>query len=379
MSTSSEYTSTRSPGWSSPSLPKRRREGLPRASAHSHTDFSLRDARQLVNDLFEPNLAIYWTDFLLSIGLGLAALLVLRRAPLNWAAWLGMYTAAVLAFYRAAMFSHEVVHLRGEKFKAFRVAWNLLCGIPFLIPSFLYQTHTLHHVRKHYGTASDGEYLPLATGPVRNIFLFLCEPLVMPLIAAFRFLILAPLTWISPRSRNWVYRRASSMVIDPAFVRPLPGRGELRCCALQEVACFAVAFGTVAAVASGLRPWQFVRDVYLIASGVLMLNAIRTLGAHRYLHGGEEVTFVDQLVDSLNYPNHPISGELWAPVGLRFHALHHLFPSLPYHALPAAHERLTAGLPADSPYRRTISPSLPAALAALWRRARRSGRRAATA
>ena len=28
------------------------------------------DARQLVNDLFEPNLAIYWTDFLLSMARG---------------------------------------------------------------------------------------------------------------------------------------------------------------------------------------------------------------------------------------------------------------------------------------------------------------------
>ena len=59
-----------------PLASQRRREGLPRASAHSHTDFSLRERWQLVNDLFEPNLAIYWTDFLLSIGLGLVALLV---------------------------------------------------------------------------------------------------------------------------------------------------------------------------------------------------------------------------------------------------------------------------------------------------------------
>ncbi|HVU89793.1 MAG TPA: fatty acid desaturase [Pirellulales bacterium] len=326
----------------------------------------------MISDLFEPRVAIYWTDFLLSMAVGVGGLAALRRLPLTWAGWIAIYTVAVLAFYRAAMFSHEVVHLRGDKFKAFRAAWNLLCGIPFLIPSFLYQTHTLHHVRKHYGTAADGEYLPLATGPVRNIFLFLCEPLVMPAIAVVRFLVLAPLTWISPRSRNWVYSHASAMVIDPSFVRPLPARGELRLWRLQEAACFAVAAGTAVAVLSGLRPWQMVRDMYLIAAGVLMLNAIRTLGAHRYLHRGEEVSFVEQLLDSLNYPFHPISGELWAPVGLRFHALHHLFPSLPYHALPTAHKRLMEGLPDNSPYRRTISKSLPSALLALWRRARRA-------
>lgn len=43
--------------------------------------------------------------------------------------------------------------------------------------------------------------------------------------------------------------------------------------------------------------------------------------------------------------------EWWCPVGLRYHALHHLFPALPYHNLPEAHRRLMAGLPADHPYR----------------------------
>ena len=163
-----------------------------RPTAHSRADFSLRDARRLVHDLFEPRPWIYWTDFLLSIGIGFGAFVALRRLAVAPPAWIALYVVAVLAMYRAAMFSHEVVHLRGDTFKAFRVGWNLLCGIPFLIPSFLYHTHSFHHVRKHYGTANDGEYLPLATGPVRNILVYLAQPLVVPLLAAVRFLVLAP-------------------------------------------------------------------------------------------------------------------------------------------------------------------------------------------
>ncbi|HZL88000.1 MAG TPA: fatty acid desaturase, partial [Pirellulaceae bacterium] len=66
---------------------------------------------------------------------------------------------------------------------------------------------------------------------------------------------------------------------------------------------------------------------------------------------------------------------LFCPVGLRFHALHHIFPTLPYHNAHAAHQRLLAALPADSPYRATIEQSLPAALAKLWSQAhhRRTG------
>jgi fatty acid desaturase len=60
------------------------------------------------------------------------------------------------------------------------------------------------------------------------------------------------------------------------------------------------------------------------------------------------------------------TAELWAPVGLRYHALHHLFPSLPYHNLGKAHRRLMRELPADSPYRQTESPHLWASLRLLW-------------
>ena len=163
------------------------------------------------------------------------------------------------------------------------------------------------------------------------------------------------------------------MVIDPAFVRPLPTRGELRYWRLQEAACFAYLVSLVSVLVLGIRPWMLVVDAYLVAVGVMMLNAIRTLAAHRYRHRGEEVSFVEQLLDSLNYPNRPILTGLWAPIGLGYHALHHLFPSLPYHALATAHERLMSGLPEDSPCRKTISPGLLTTILSLVRQARRSG------
>jgi fatty acid desaturase len=55
---------------------------------------------------------------------------------------------------------------------------------------------------------------------------------------------------------------------------------------------------------------------------------------------------------------------------LRFHALHHIFPTMPYHALATAHRRLIRQLPPDSPYRRCSADTLTGVLATLWRRAR---------
>ena len=79
--------------------------------------------------------------------------------------------------------------------------------------------------------------------------------------------------------------------------------------------------------------------------------------------------------DSIN-----ITGQTWLtvfmfPVGLRYHALHHLFPALPYHNLGGAHRRLTERLPPDAPYHLTGQASYFAALAALWRGARRTARK----
>jgi fatty acid desaturase len=79
------------------------------------------------------------------------------------------------------------------------------------------------------------------------------------------------------------------------------------------------------------------------------------------------MSHLEQMEDSIN-----ITGQAWLtlllfPVGLRYHALHHLFPSLPYHNLGKAHRRLSALLPPDAPYHATGRRSFCAAIGELWR------------
>jgi fatty acid desaturase len=363
-----------SPGVSAPpreASVRSRRATNRRTMSHCATHFSLRDARRVVSDLFEPRPLVYWADFLVSLAVGEACFLLVRRVvSLPLVALL--YVASVLAIYRAALFIHELAHLRAKSLRWFHVAWNVLYGVPFLVPSFLYTTHWSHHVRKNYATEADGEYLPLASGPAGNIFWYLSQSFFIPFLAIIRFLVLTPLAWCSAGLRRWVRQRASSMIIDPSYVRPLPTRVELRGWRLQEAAVFVYLVAVAGLLVAGRLPLAFLVQAYATAVGVIMLNAVRTLAAHRYLYGGEEVTFLEQLLDSLNYPNWPLVSGLWAPVGLRFHALHHLFPSLPYHALAEAHRRLMAELPPDSPYRQTVSPGLWWSLRTLWRNARAS-------
>ncbi len=330
--------------------------------------FSIGQARHIVKDLFTPRPVIYWADFLLSTIGGMICFSLVRRVlePFSLAQGV-VFLICCLLFYRAVLFTHELTHMRAGTFRNFRIAWNLLCGIPLLMPSFMYYTHIDHHMRKHFATDQDGEYLPLGITSPWHILIYLCQPFVIPIIAVARFLILAPISWVSPRFRDFVHRHASSMVMDPTYIRPLPTRKVLRIFRMQEALCFLWTAGVATVLIAGIIPIGFLPMAYLVSVTILFLNALRTLGAHRYTNAGGEVTFLDQLLDSINYPRRPFLSALWAPVGLRFHALHHLFPSLPYHNLAKAHARLMAELPADSPYRLTESPSLTAALVQLWR------------
>jgi fatty acid desaturase len=85
------------------------------------------------------------------------------------------------------------------------------------------------------------------------------------------------------------------------------------------------------------------------------------------------------LTDSITITGHWLWTELFFPLGLRYHALHHLFPALPFHNLAKAHRRLMERLPADAPYRETVFPSYWSAVRQLCASARAHARQAAGA
>lgn len=337
--------------------------------------FSLAQARNIVRDLFEPNPNIYWTDMLVSAIAGHVFFASVRTipyfvsGPLGWILSALCFVGSGLCFYRASMFIHELAHFNLKKFVSFRVAWNMLVGIPFLTPSFVYLTHIDHHRRKFFATAHDGEYMPLGLrGPWYWAY-YLLLTFILPLQFLFRFTVLTPLCALHPAIKRWVLARMSSMVMDPLYIRPYPTQEVLELIRRQEWLTCVTWWGVlIFGIGFDVWPYPFLLQAYATGVFVVGLNAIRTSGAHRWWNDGRELTFVDQMLDSVNVADRPWISELWGPVGTRFHALHHLFPSMPYHHFPEAHRRLMEQLPADSPYRETIEPSLTAALWNLWRR-----------
>ena len=78
---------------------------------------------------------------------------------------------------------------------------------------------------------------------------------------------------------------------------------------------------------------------------------MRQLADHHFVSDGSNMALPDHIRDSCNYNSRDFFTWLFFPFSIRYHALHHLFPTLPYHNLKGAHNYLVATLPADSPYR----------------------------
>jgi fatty acid desaturase len=325
----------------------------------------IRAASELTRDLVTPSPRIYYADFLGSALLAyLGIALAIAAEPLGLA--LAGAFVGVLALYRAGSFIHEITHIRERSVPGFRLVWNLLVGIPMLAPSFLYEgIHSLHHNRTKYGTVEDPEYLPLALMKPWTVPLFVVLAAFAPLALVIRFGILTPLSLLIPPLRRFVVARYSGLVINPLFRRKAPEGDLRRNWHLQEAGASLWAMTLIGLTAGGMLPLRATLIFLAIVSASLVLNQIRTLVAHLWENDGSVLTVTAQFLDSVNVPPPGWLPEIWAPVGLRYHAVHHLLPGVPYHNLGEAHRRLSGALAADSPYHRANKRGLPRLIASL--------------
>lgn len=316
----------------------------------------LRAARDLTKGLGEAKPGIYWADMLVSAGIGytgIAVAIVSGNVPVQVAAGL----IAALAMYRALLFIHELTHIHRDALPGFRLTWNLLVGIPLLTPSFMYEgVHTIHHKRTQYGTIEDPEYLPLALMKPWSLPLFVLVALLAPIALLVRFAVLVPLGAVIPAVRRFTWQRFSSLSINPDFRRRPPEGDFARLVRWQEFGAFIWAYALIASVF--VVGWQPLAIAFAVLSLTAVLNQLRTLVAHLWENEGEPMTVTAQFLDSVNVPPPGIAAELWAPVGLRYHALHHLMPSMPYHDLPEAHRRLARELGNGSTYEGANHPGM---------------------
>ncbi len=330
-------------------------------------NFPLKEARAMVKDLMQPNPAIYWVDFIFSLTLGALAFAVTVISETFSPVGIVAYFVATFALYRAVIFIHEIVHFKKGTMLAFKFVWNLACGFLVMVPMFMYQgVHNDHHKRDIYGTRLDGEYLPFgAQNPWKNVW-YVISSVFLPALIVLRYLILTPLGWLLPPVGRFLWQRASSLTIDLDYRRPPHTERDGKFWRLQEFCAFFYGWTAIGLWYYGFLPAKFFAVWYAVVFLVLFMNSIRTLGAHAYRNPGDEtMTVAEQFLDSVDVPGGFLSA-LWAPVGLRYHATHHLFPNMPYHSLGTAYKRLKENLPDSDLYLEASRPTLFHAMKTLW-------------
>jgi fatty acid desaturase len=294
---------------------------------------------EMVRDLHKVTPWIYWVDLLASATVGWLALAGAATAS-GWRVPL-LTATAVLALYRALCFIHEISHQSSRSLPGFEIIWNLTTGFPLLLPSLTYAgVHSSHHRLSTYGTASDPEYLPFARSAGMTAA-FAAQSLLLPAAFAVRFLVLAPIAFLVPRLERWLIVHFSSLSMNVHFRREVTP--DVVSMVRWQSAGILVVWGVLIA----WLPVRFFVFWYVVSATISLINSLRTLGAHAYKSEGNPLDREAQLLDSIDTPA-LLWGVLWAPVGLRFHGLHHYLPGIPYHNLGRAYRRLTATLPDDA-------------------------------
>ena len=295
---------------------------------------------QLVLDLRPHQAHRYWSDFLMSALVFWFCITGVQFSGWPWPTLGALLAVGSLALYRSALFVHEIGHFSKRTLPGFELAWNVLIGWPLLFPSFLIQSHPDHHRQASFGTVQDPEYLPFASAPKSAGAWFVLSATFVPLMLWLRAAMIVPLSWFAPKLRQWLRVRGSRMVMNNAY-QPTPQTLRLsKLHELSEWASVLCAWGWVALWWA--QVFSTVVVLFALACMALanVLNAWRTLNAHAYTSVGQATDLLGQMRDSTTFSMPVWVGELIAPVGQRFHAAHHLFPYLPYHALPKAHARL---------------------------------------
>jgi len=344
----------------------------PQTGSRKRNDFDIHAAKAIIADLMEPNPFHYWVDMLVSSCAGWITLMLSLSFP--WTSPLGALLIVVSAFcsYRTLGFNHDLAHIHKKWTPALSFVWNLLSGIPFFQPTSMYGfSHLEHHAVKQYATKQDPRYVPIGLGPRRGwVIPLFVHTWIVPVVMAYRFLILGPISLIIGGSyRKRIIQFYSTLRMNLQYERRLPTPKEASIAAAQEITG-AIMWGTaIGLYFYGVLPGKFFLTFYLINVLIMTFHYLRSLCIHRYALIGEgNFSFSEVILDTISFNRPRFLVQLLCPTNTNYHSLHHMFPTLPYHTMDEANDRLQRKLPADHPYRRSFAPSMIHALVDLWNR-----------
>lgn len=338
---------------------------------NNHLDYKLgsQSMKASITHLTKPNPFVYWSDLILTIYLSWTMFFYAEKFSHTTFLYFFLLSLSAIGFYRAVAFTHELAHLNKGAVPGFSLFWHAVCGVPLLAPHFLYRAvHLAHHNKRHYGKMSDGEYIGFGTRSRWLIFLHLFYNFIIPLLSIFRFMILAPVSLCNDKLRLFVMKNMSFMGLKFTFTRSIPTKKtDVTNWYVAEFACSLYCWLTFLLLIANITPIIFLYQWYAIMVVVLTLNSLRSLGAtHWYKSQGDELNFNEQIMDSISIKSNSLFTKILCPVETQYHGLHHMFPSIPYHALGKAHKHLLINFPNEKILQETTRNDLFSSWKEMW-------------
>jgi fatty acid desaturase len=283
---------------------------------------------------------IYWVDFMTSSIAGWLSILAISQLELDPMIDSCLFVICIFSSYRGVAFVHEIAHWQRipKNMRGFITCWNLLSGTFFMLSSMMHRrAHLDHHNLSTYATARDPEYLQLKGKKHQIIFMVIASGLLSPIYLYARTLLIIPLSFVIPDTRSVLRKKMSTLAMNVAYVRNLSQKESAEL--FRESVLMLMVWAAIAImlmVAGDLL--EFVILHFAIITFVAAINYIRALASHRYGHAPSHMqqSREDQVADSIDIKR-GLMVSLLAPVGLQYHAVHHLAPDIPYHNLAAAH------------------------------------------
>ncbi|MDR3501698.1 MAG: fatty acid desaturase [Legionella sp.] len=308
--------------------------------------------RSHMQHLKKINKTIYWLDLFLT-ALFAWTLFVLACQTKNMFLSIVFLGMSSIFFYRGLSFVHEVTH-HAPHIKGYRVAWNLLFGMAFLYPSYVYENHLLHHRMDHYGSSKDAEYF-IINKKLSGLFRFLFwGQFVMPAKLIIRSLIF-PLVFISEKFSNFYEMHLCGFYLNPEYEKKPLSKRIKKNLYKEDLRCTLFAYMILGLIFAHQLPAYIILYWYSAAFILSFINSIRVVVCthnYNYLSPRDRA---EQIIDTFTLDKGLILPGLIAPIGLRYHALHHLFPGIPYHSLGKAHRMVCEAFPNNTAYKDTFT------------------------
>lgn len=301
---------------------------------------------------FEPDPALYFRDFFISMTVFVAAFLWGLHADWPWVVVAWGIASAFLA--RLGIFGHEISHRPNHKrMRPFYWVWHLTVGAMILVPTARFVgPHKTHHTTGIFRTKDDPQYLLIRSNGTLAFFVLVVLPLVTPFYTLFQ----AAVASIGGLRLEEALDRFTRKTFHFSVSTPLPDRKTAEVAWLSRYyLCAFIAFAVL--VPHGIAFY------YAVLAGAWLVVVLRIPLEHELDRHADGSDSEDQMRDSFTVET-PLA-LLIQPIGFRYHTAHHMYPGVPYHHLPAVHEHLKATVPAYRasivPYRTAIRGPKPAA------------------